>query len=66
MNLHTYNDTRFDVTYTIYADGEIFIGAEATVGGFTTVRTYESLQDLPAHVRTRIESLLCQPSPTQR
>lgn len=60
MNIHTYNDSRFDVTYTIYADGSTFIGAEATVGGFTTVRSYESLDQLPAYVRTKIESLLCQ------
>ena len=66
MNLHTYNDIRFDVTYTIYADSETFIGAEATVGGFTTVRTYESLDQLPAHVRAKVESLLCLSSPTQR
>lgn len=66
MNLHTYNDTRFSVTYTIYADGETFIGAEATSGGFSIVRNYDSLDQLPAHVRAKVESLLCQPSPIQR
>ena len=59
MNIHIYNDPRFDVTYTIYADGETFIGAEAKVGGFSVVRTYDALHELPLHVRSKIESLLC-------
>ena len=58
-------DYRFDTIYVIYHDSDKFIGAVARQS-ISSERYFDSLSELPAHIRSKVEYLLCLSSPIQQ